>query len=73
MFLGLVCFISENDVIFFVNSNSLTWEKVEELKQEHCYIAEDYHDELGIFEVVHSYLKLVDVGEPKISRILTIC
>jgi hypothetical protein len=27
---------------------------VEELKQEHCYIAEDYHDELGIFEVVHS-------------------
>lgn len=53
MFLGLLCFILENDVIDFVDRNSLTWEKVEELKQEHCYIAEDYHDELGIFEVVH--------------------
>lgn len=31
--------------------NSITWEKAEGLKQEHCYIAEDYHRELSIFEV----------------------
>lgn len=30
--------------------SSITWEKAEELKQEHCYIAEDYHEELSIFE-----------------------
>ena len=31
--------------------NSISWEKSEELKQEHCYIAEDYHEELSIFQV----------------------
>ncbi|KAG6542579.1 hypothetical protein Mapa_016050 [Marchantia paleacea] len=30
--------------------NNICWEKVEELKQEHCYIASDYHSELEIFE-----------------------
>ncbi|KAG0627977.1 hypothetical protein M758_2G241200 [Ceratodon purpureus] len=30
--------------------NSISWEKSEELKQEHCYIAEDYHEELSIFQ-----------------------
>ena len=33
-------------------SNNITWEKAEELKQEHCYIAEDYHEELRIFQVL---------------------
>ncbi|KAL2636158.1 hypothetical protein R1flu_007637 [Riccia fluitans] len=30
--------------------NSISWEKVEELKQEHCYIAGNYHSELEIFQ-----------------------
>lgn len=29
---------------------SITWEKVEELKTSHCYIAPDYHSELDIFQ-----------------------
>ncbi|KAL3684199.1 hypothetical protein R1sor_002221 [Riccia sorocarpa] len=30
--------------------NSISWEKVEELKQDHCYIAGNYHSELEIFQ-----------------------
>ena len=29
----------------------LTWEKVEELKMEHCYISEDYVSESRLFQV----------------------
>ncbi|TVU21955.1 hypothetical protein EJB05_31626 [Eragrostis curvula] len=32
------------------HSASITWEKAEELKKEHCYIALDYMSELQIFE-----------------------
>lgn len=28
----------------------LTWEKVEDLKMEHCYIAQDYASEVGLFQ-----------------------
>lgn len=44
---------SQNLLILFVAilRNSITWEKAEGLKQEHCYIAEDYNKELSIFEV----------------------
>jgi hypothetical protein len=34
------------------NRNEIVWEKVEELKQEYCYVAEDYHAELSIFQVL---------------------
>lgn len=30
---------------------SLTWEKVEDLKMEHCYIAPDYVTEARLFQV----------------------
>lgn len=28
-----------------------TWEKVEDLKMEHCYIAQDYASEARLFQV----------------------
>lgn len=32
----------------------LTWEKVEDLKMEHCYIAADYASEVRLFQVISS-------------------
>ncbi|KAK3018897.1 hypothetical protein RJ639_005102 [Escallonia herrerae] len=32
------------------NSSRLTWEKVEDLKMEHCYIAPDYASEVRLFQ-----------------------
>jgi hypothetical protein len=44
------------------NRNEIVWEKVEELKQEYCYVAEDYHAELSIFQVLlFSFLELTFV------------
>lgn len=35
------------------NRSRLTWEKVEDLKMEHCYIAQDYASEVGLFQVIY--------------------
>ena len=39
-----------------IDRSWLTWEKVEDLKMEHCYIAEDYAAEVNLFKVVSSAL-----------------
>lgn len=31
--------------------SSITWEKAEDMKMEHCYVAEDYLSELELFQV----------------------
>jgi actin-related protein 5 len=41
------------------HSASITWEKAEELKKEHCYVALDYMSELQIFKVRNFYLPFV--------------
>lgn len=33
------------------NRSSITWEKAEELKMEHCYVAMDFASELQLFQV----------------------
>lgn len=44
---------------FTLSSASITWEKAEELKKEHCYVALDYMSELQIFKVRNFYLPFV--------------
>lgn len=55
MFIGKPCWISTGCFLslfleHFVRSK-LTWEKVEDLKMEHCYIAADYASEVQVFKV----------------------
>lgn len=33
------------------NRARFTWEKVEDLKMEHCYVAQDYASEARLFQV----------------------
>lgn len=39
-----------------LNRSKLTWEKVEELKMEYCYIAADYASEVQLFQVISTFL-----------------
>lgn len=34
------------------NRQRLTWEKVEDLKMEHCYITQDYASEVRLFQAL---------------------
>lgn len=36
---------------FSFNRSNITWEKAEELKIEHCYVAQDFASELQQFQV----------------------
>jgi hypothetical protein len=38
--------------LFKCNRARFTWEKVEDLKMEHCYIAPDYFSEARLFQVM---------------------
>jgi actin-related protein 5 len=56
--LYIVCFpyhAMSNISNFTFNRGSVTWDKAEELKKEHCYIALDYMSELQIFKVRKLY------------------
>ncbi|KAJ8438455.1 hypothetical protein Cgig2_027135 [Carnegiea gigantea] len=45
-------FLKHAAELMLVDTTSwLTWEKVEDLKMEHCYIAEDYAAEISLFKV----------------------
>lgn len=41
-----------------LNRSKLTWEKVEDQKMEHCYIAPDYASEVRIFQVPYFFTPL---------------
>lgn len=41
-----------SDYVYLCNRARLTWEKVEDLKMEHCYIAPDYVSEARLFQVL---------------------
>lgn len=45
-----------SNINFNFNRASITWEKAEELKKEHCYVAFDYMSELQIFKVRIFYM-----------------
>lgn len=39
-------------ILITCNRARFTWEKVEDLKMEHCYIAQDYFSEVRLFQVM---------------------
>lgn len=51
IFLCSYFFIIFSLIESLLNSSKLTWEKVEDLKKEHSYIAPDYASEVQIFQV----------------------
>lgn len=49
----LMAYIKELIIGNFISIRSrFSWEKVEDLKMEHCYIAPDYSSEAKIFQVM---------------------
>lgn len=60
-------------IVFFKNTfnrSRITWEKVEDLKMEHCYIATDYASEARLFQVLTWFflqsfsLPIIPEGDP---------